>query len=123
MNFNQYDETINGKDTFTEIADKLVLGEAVIIGWTDEETTHYDIFFKLRAYRWFGINTLQSGIKQTDLFIGIIGHGLFGFKTDDIKSYDYIAEKLRLHGEKKHLKKVAELINGIVLELKKYDKK
>ena len=47
MNVDEYGEVINGKDTYFEIAKHLMKGESVGIGWTDEDSTHFDIIFTL----------------------------------------------------------------------------
>ena len=40
MNYNKYDEVINGKNTYKEMARLLQKDDAVGIGWTDEDSTH-----------------------------------------------------------------------------------
>lgn len=55
MNKDKYGEIINGIDTYSEIAKQLLLNKSVGIGWTDEDSTHFDIIFTL-------------GIKKYGLF-------------------------------------------------------
>lgn len=51
MNKDKYDEIMNGENTYKEIANRLKQGQAVIIGWTDEEYTHLDILFTYNVYK------------------------------------------------------------------------
>lgn len=112
MNRDRFGEIVNGVETFKEIAKKLREGKSVIIGWTDEEYTHYDILFTGGAYQQEG-NYLQRGLRNDDLFISIMSVGAFGFYTDsDEVSAVYVAEKLGISG-KSTIEKFAELINGI----------
>ena len=114
MNTDKWGEVINGEETYRTIVEELRDKNSVIIGWTDEEYTHFDLYFSLENTNKYG--SLQRGIKGTDLFVGIVDHSFYGFKTDSTKHESYISEKLRL-GENTTSRKVAELINGIILEL------
>ena len=111
MNVDEYGEVINGKDTYFEIAKNLMEGESVGIGWTDEDSTHFDIIFTLGIKK-YGL--FQRGIKTNDLFVSIIGWSSYGFRTDDIKLGGYIQEKLRLSNYDVTGEKVKELINGVI---------
>ena len=111
MNVDEYGEVINGEDTYREIAKNLMEGESVGIGWTDEDSTHFDIIFTLGIKK-YGL--FQRGIKANDLFVSIIGWSSYGFKTDDIKLGGYIQEKLRLSDYDVTGEKVKELINGVI---------
>ena len=114
MNFNEYGEVINGKETYKGIATLLNVNETVGIGWTDGESTHLDIIFKLAIAK-FG--SFQRGLRPSYLYVSIIDHTSFGFRPDTIKEGGYIQEKLRMNnscGEK-----ISELINGIIEELNK----
>ena len=111
MNVDEYGEVINGEDTYREIAKNLMEGESVGIGWTDEDSTHFDIIFTLGIKK-YGL--FQRGIKANDLFVSIIGWSSYGFKTDDIKLGGYIQEKLRLSNYDITGEKVKELINGVI---------
>ena len=115
MNKNEFGEIINGVKTYNLIVDKLKKGQAVFIGWTDEEYSHYDILFKLGAYKEQG-NYIQRGIKNNDLFISVMSLGSFGFKAisrnKEISS-GYLSEKLNFNvGEK-----FTELVNSVLLRL------
>lgn len=115
MNKDEYGEIINGAETYLEIADKLKRREAVVIGWTDELDTHYDILFTNGAYKQNG-NLLQRGLKGNELFVSIMGKGAFGFDSNTLKERGYIAEKLNL-GISETTQKLTDLINGIIAEL------
>ena len=111
MNIDIYGEVINGEDTYREIAKNLMEGESVGIGWTDEDSTHFDIIFTLGIKK-YGL--FQRGIKANDLFVSIIGWSSYGFRTDGIKLGGYIQEKLRLSGYDITGEKVKELVNGVI---------
>lgn len=113
MNIAEYGEVINGEQTYKAIAKELLNGKKIMIGWTDEKFTHLDVFFTL------GIDTKvgnwQRGMKPFYLYVGIIDHTFYGFRTDGIKLGGYVGEKLRLYDE--NADKMTELINGIITEL------
>lgn len=113
MNYNKYDEVINGQYTYKEIARLLQKNDTVAIGWTDEESTHLDIIFKLELDEKFG--SFQRGIKQNYLYVSIIDHTSYAFLPDTIKNGGYIQDKLRFNNDCGD--KLAELINGIIKEL------
>ena len=115
MNYDKYGEIVNGVETYLDIAQKLLNRESVIIGWTDEEYTHYDILFTGGAYQQEG-NYLQRGLRGSDLFVSIMSKNAFGFKVDGIKHEGYIAEKLNITGDTT-IRKLAELINGVITGL------
>lgn len=114
MEKDKYGEVINGEKTYKEIAYLLKSGHSVIIGWTDEEYTHYDILFTLNVVK---EGTLQGGLRWNDLFVSIMRKGSFGFLTDSKKDSGYIGEKLGL-GNNITTEKLTELINGIIEHLK-----
>ncbi len=109
MNINEFNEAVNGKNTYVEIANKLNQGQSVIIGWTDEKSTHLDILFSYRVCKG-SYNYLQRGLRGNELFVSIIGFGAFGFDVDihDVAP-GYVEEKLNIRG----VSKLAELINEI----------
>jgi len=111
---NKYGEVINDINTYKEIAKRLKDKMDVIIGWTDERFDHRDIYFSLGNTIKYG--ELQRGIKETDLFVGIVDWSFYGFKADSTKHQNYIFEKLRLTENYTNIK-IAELINGIIAEL------
>lgn len=113
MNVNNYGEVVNGKDTYKIIANTIKANGTIGIGWTDEDSTHLDIIFKL------GLDTkcgdFQRGIKANYLYVSIIDHTSYAFVPDSIKKGNYIQEKLRMNNECGT--KLAELINGIIGEM------
>lgn len=115
MNYSEYGEIINGEDTYNEIAEKLINRRVpVMIGWTDEECTHYDIMFIYGTYKPIN-NMWQGGLRPEDLFVAISRRGMFGFEINSNKLYpEYIAEKLFLtRNVDTSIEKVTELINGV----------
>lgn len=115
MNVDSYNEVIFGKDTCKEIARVLREGKNIIIGFTDEEYEHRDIFFSYMNTKKTGY--IQRGINEFDLFVGIVPDKFYGFRTDTEKSKGYIEEKLNISYEPM-LTKLTDLINGICRELK-----
>ena len=109
-----YGEVVNGENTYKEIAYLLKHGSSVIIGWTDQAYTHYDILFSLNVVK---EGTLQGGLRWNDLFVSIMRIGVFGFLTDSKKESGYIGEKLGLDNNET-TEKLTELINGIIENLK-----
>lgn len=113
MNMNEYYEVINGEKTYCRIANELLNGKTVGIGWTDEESTHYDILFFL------GIDVkqgqFQRGLRQNYLYVSIIDKTSFGFIPNSTKENGYIQEKLRMNNTSGD--KVADLINGIIFQM------
>ena len=115
FNKNEYDEIINGEETYNVIAGNLLQGLNVFIGWTDNIYTHYDILF---TYKALGTGGYQRGLRTSDLFVSIMSIGSFGFKIDSDKDVGYIAEKLFNGREDESVKSVTELINGIIKEMR-----
>lgn len=115
----EYGELINHSDTYREIAMVLGMSKSVIIGWTDEEMTHFDIMFTLSPIR-FG--NLQRGLRGAgELYISVIGIGCFGFTLSDPNERHpgYIAEKITANRMNlgSTADKLAELINGVIDEV------
>lgn len=116
MNMDSWGEVINGDSTYREIADALRSERSILIGWTDEMGSHFDILFTHRAY---SKGYLQRGVRKDDLFVSIMGVGAHGFEVKDIPMHpNYIAEKFSsgvYMGNSKD--KLAELLNEIRLRL------
>lgn len=110
MDFNEYQEVINGEKTYKFISKMLLLNQTIGIGWTDGDSTHLDIVFKLGLDNKLGI--FQRGIKSDYLFVSIIDHTSYGFVPNSIKDGSYIQDKLRMNNDCGD--KLAELINGII---------
>jgi len=114
MNVDKYNEIIYGTKTCKEIAKVLKTGKNVLIGFTDEEYEHRDIFLSYGIIEKFGY--IQRGITSDDLFVGIIPDKFYGFRIDTKKHKGYIQEKLNINYEPM-LTKITNLINGICNEL------
>ena len=117
MDIEKYGEVINGENTYKTIAKNLKNGKSVIVGWTDEEGTHFDILFSLNVVK---EGPLQGGLRWNDLFVSIMKIGAFGFLIGSEKHSGYIGEKLNL-GDNITTEKLTELINGIIGYLKFYE--
>ena len=120
MNKDEYGEIINGESTFRTIANDLLNGNSVIIGWTDEEYDHRDILFTLKPKKY---GTLQRGLNfNSHLYISIMNFSCMGllieWKTNNKKDNGYIMEKLRLNDNSCD-NKICELINGVIEYLDK----
>lgn len=116
MKTEEYGEIINSAETYEDIANILKMHNSILIGWTDEIVSHYDILFLYKT-QFYGSN-IQGGIKSNDLFISIMRKGAFSFEINDSKkSSGYIAEKLNLSDDET-AEKLAELINGVIRKLR-----
>lgn len=78
------------------IVDELQKNDSILINiQIEEEYSQYDVLF---SYNFSNLGRFQRGILATDLIIGVIGHGAYGFRieiTDTDPSY--YAEKLGIH--------------------------
>lgn len=115
MNQDSYGEIIYGENTCKEIAKILKDGKNALIGFTDEEYEHRDIFFSYMTTEKVGY--IQRGIKADSLFVGIIPDKFYGFRVDTEKYKSYVEEKLNISYEPM-LTKLTDLINGVCNELK-----
>lgn len=116
MNYDSYGEVVNGEGTYKAIAMHLKAEGSVIIGWTDNMMTHFDILFTPGAYSY---GSLQGGVLGNDLFVSIMRRGAFGFEKDkDDTHAGYYGGKLG-GGLGSTGEALAELINGVKKELKK----
>ena len=117
MNKDKWGEIINGKETFTKIADDLVKRGSCIIGWTDQEYDHRDILF---TYMPKQHGNLQRGLRWCYLYVSIMSMSSMGFlieiNTDNRKENSYLKEKLNLHDSSCD-DKICDLINGVIEEL------
>ena len=115
---NNYNEVLNDMGTYRVIAGNLKRGYSTFIGWTDSDSTHYDILF---TYWFTGEGCYQRGLRITDLFVSIMSFGSFGFKTDSSKDVAYIAEKLFNDRIDDSVERVTQLINGIIYALQELE--
>ena len=117
VNFDDWQEVINGPDTYAQLAADLRERGAVIVGWTDQHATHYDILLTLYP-RQHG--SLQGGMRaHSDLFVSIMRKGCFGF---DIAGHGplhpaYIEEKLGSGASGPTAQAIADLVNGVIAAL------
>ena len=84
MNYDKFEEVINGPETYAKIAEILNRDESVIIGWTDEQMSHFDILFWCSPRKTWKFGHLQGGVSPTDLFVSIMRVGTYGFETNHI---------------------------------------
>jgi hypothetical protein len=112
MTKDAFGEIINSEDTFKDIAELLSVGLPVLIGWTDQEATHFDVLF---TYGVTGFGNFQGGVEASDLFVSIMRIGTFGFEKVNVDTYpSYYEEKLAVgFGLGSTREKLAELINGV----------
>lgn len=108
--YDNYGEVINHQQTYMAIGQALNNKEAVVIGWSDGEGTHHDIFFKLGATV---MGRLHGGLRDRDLFVSISRVGSFAFDPHGSSTeHRYISEKLNIDDDTT-ARRVAELINGV----------
>ena len=106
---------INTPENYKEIAKEIQDGGQCVFAWTDQEGTQYDLLISHNPIHIGGL--MQRGIRPSDMFVGVMSRGCFGFEINDIwKSPGYISEKLRI-GNDITCEKLSELINGIIQEL------
>jgi len=121
MNRDTYGEVINGDKTYRTIAEWLVKNYSVMVGWTDNHGTHFDILFNFHTL--IAGNNIQGGIKNTDLFVSIMRRGAFGFDVEhENTAPGYYGEKLFVDSVPTQ-EALAELINGVKKELNKLCRK
>lgn len=115
MNYDTYEEVINGEKTYKRIAEVLNNNKSCLIGWTDGQMSHFDILFTCNA---MGFGHFQGGVKPDDLFVSIMRVGCFGFETNNIDTHSgYYTEKLT-RGSSNFFgdagsEALGELINGV----------
>ncbi len=114
MTQDSWGEVLNSQETYDDIALALSGGRSVIIGWTDEQMSHFDILFHYKWMRHPENNQIQGGIDaRNDLFVSIMRKGAFGFDVNETNTHSsYYGEKLNM-GNGITVEKLAELINGV----------
>ena len=127
MKHDAYGDVINAEETYKTIAAVLKNGRPMLIGWTDEMGSHYDILFTYKPASSLGqilngvwiedvflSGSFQGGIKPSDLFVSIMRLGCFGFEVENLDTdWHYYSEKLGGRFNEPTGEKLAELINGI----------
>lgn len=117
MKRDEYGTVLNAPETFEAIAKNIRGGFSVLIAWTDEEGTQFDILF---ARHPITNGPVQGGIQSSDLFVSIMRIGAFGFDISNTDTHpSYYAEKLHLRSGGLSCDKLAELINGIKKSINK----
>ena len=94
----EIDEEIRAKieQYATIIVNELQRNNSILINiQIEEEYSQYDVFF---AFYYISTGSHQRGILATDLMIGVVGFGCYGFRVD-IADTDpgYYTEKLKIH--------------------------
>lgn len=109
-----YGDVVNSSDTYKWVAIEVQRKASLIIGWTDQQGTHYDILFALP--RFIENNRLQGGLSGLELFVSVVRVGCFGFeiKENADTHKNYYEEKIGLGSDE-----AAELINNVRSELAK----
>ncbi len=112
-------EIINGEGTYNAIAFYLMMEGRYIIGWTDEQGTHYDILFVYPGTK--GAGRFQGGINPGgDLIVSIMRVGAFAFDPRHTDTHwDYYSEKLNVGGST--AKKLGELINAVKIKISHHE--
>jgi len=115
LEFDSYDEVVNGANTYNTIVETLKSDGSILIGWTDEASSHFDILFTLRPS---SVGNIQGGIKSRgDLFVSIMRVGAFAFEINKRVTADsYYMEKLHMNSTITG-KKLATLINKVKAKL------
>lgn len=125
MNYDEYNEVINGEDTYSKIAEELMKKDKCIIGWTDRKYDHRDILFTLN-WSLLKFGNLQSGRHNCRLIISILGKSSEAFliedgSIDNRKHETYLKEKLKLNDSYCD-NMICELINGVIEQIDKIRK-
>ena len=115
-NFDDWQEVVNGDETYAAIASELRERQCCIVGWTDGRGSHHDLLFTLSPKKY---GSLQGGLRGNgDLFVAIMRRGTFAFevtRSNDLHP-SYVAEKLDMP-ENVTISVLTELINGVLGEL------
>lgn len=110
MNYDNFEEVINGPETYARIAEIINRDGSVLIGWTDGDMTHLDILFTSGVT---GFGHFQGGVNPSDIFVSIMRKGAFGFESNSADTHaGYYNEKLG-GGMGSTAEKLAELINEV----------
>lgn len=118
MNFDAWNEVTNGEETYNEISAFLGSGNGpVLIGWTDEESSHLDVMFSIVNIKVGNIQGIHPAapIVGGMLFVTIMRIGAFAFAIHDGPlSSDYVGEKLGTGENNPTTDALTKLINEII---------
>lgn len=118
VDFDRWSEVVNGPNTYARIAEQLRQRACAIIGWTDGAATHHDVLFTLSPTSHgeihFGLRSAQC------LFVSVVHVGCFGFDlfSQTPHSPAYIEEKLGMGHENATTAALAELIDGVLEQVR-----
>jgi len=112
---NEYGIFITSEETAKYVIKTIVDCGSLVFPWTDGLGTQYDILVSLPVTE----KGLLRGMNYSDLFIGIIGIGLWGFDIEGEKHSIYIAEKLNITIQSPTTLELTTLISLLLNELKK----
>lgn len=112
-NTNLHGEIINGSNTYESAAYDLVERGGVVLNWTDERGTLLNISLSYGLTRVGALGGIVDG--GTKVWVGVAGHGMFGFRPTAFVEASYANEKLGVNGLT--ATKVGELITGVLKDL------
>lgn len=111
----EYGTIHNSPETYRWVADNLNTLGSILIAWTDEEGSQFDILFTKLKLPISKLGPTNGGIRWNDLYVSIMRMGSFGFAIE--KAPDtypgYYEEKLTTGTLGSTGKKLAELLNGV----------
>lgn len=113
----EYGVVSNSPGTYAAAAKELQNTGAVSLGWTDNEMSHLDVLLVLAPWQVGPKNRMDN--TSSKMFIGVAGHGMFGFRTraDDPIHPAYLAQKLGIPPSSVTADRLADLFNGVMAAL------
>lgn len=112
MKQDEYGTFMNDPENYRFIIETLEEDSLILIAWTDEEGSQYDILFAMPPIGNV-IGPVQGGIKNQDLFVSIMRKGAFAFEIGRTSHPGYYAEKLNMGGVNVTTEKLGELIDAV----------
>ena len=112
MNYDRdkYDAITNGQGTFDAVANDLIVRSHVVLNWTDGRGTLLNVLFSFDPTR-VGAPGGMVDDGPGKLWVGIAGHGMFGFRLNGYVAPGYAQEKLGVRGST--AVRIAELVTGV----------
>ena len=114
MDINDWNEVVNGENTYNKITDTLLKEGKCIFGWSDDKYDHRDFVFVYKPKKIGG--DLQRGMKEDYLYVGMIDYRLMGFPITKTLTVEYIKDKLVL-GNNECSDSISYLIKGVMNSL------